>query len=179
MRLLDTTTIRVGNDEYVHSNGSFGLTTLRDRHVSADGSHVRFRFRGKGGKMHDIELEDARMARVVRRCEELPGQNLFQYLDDDGEPSTVNSEDVNDYLQEPPARTSPPRISAPGQARYSRRGRSRSKESSDLKRKPRDRSSPRSSRSPRRSATPPQSAAAATSILVCSRPTSTARSTRC
>jgi DNA topoisomerase-1 len=100
VRLLDTTTMRVGNDEYARENGSFGLTTLRDRHVSAKGSHVRFRFRGKGGKMHDIELEDARMARVVRRCEELPGQNLFQYLDGDGEPSDVNSEDVNEYLQE-------------------------------------------------------------------------------
>ena len=100
VRLLDTTTIRVGNDEYARENRSFGLTTMRDRHVNVTGSHMEFRFRGKGGKMHDIELTDARVARVVKRCRDLPGQHLFQYMGDDGEPAGVSSDDVNDYLGE-------------------------------------------------------------------------------
>ena len=100
VRLLDTTTIRVGNDEYARENRSFGLTTMRDRHVNVTGSHMEFRFRGKGGKMHDIELTDARVARVVKRCQDLPGQHLFQYVGDDGEPAGVSSDDVNDYLGE-------------------------------------------------------------------------------
>ena len=100
VRLLDTTTIRVGNDEYARENRSFGLTTMRDRHVEVSGSQIMFRFRGKGGKMHDIEFTDARVARVLRRCEELPGQRLFQYLGDDGEPMGIDSDDVNAYLGE-------------------------------------------------------------------------------
>ena len=79
VRLLDVTTIRVGNDEYARENRSFGLTTLRDRHVELDGNRVAFRFRGKGGKVHEVDISDPRVARVVRRCEELPGQHLFQY----------------------------------------------------------------------------------------------------
>jgi DNA topoisomerase-1 len=100
VRLLDTTTIRVGNDEYARENKSFGLTTMRDRHVSVTGSQIHFRFRGKGGKMHDIEFSDARVARVVKRCQDLPGQHLFQYTGDDGEPMGIDSDDVNSYLGE-------------------------------------------------------------------------------
>jgi DNA topoisomerase-1 len=95
VRLLDTTTIRVGNDEYARENRSFGLTTMRDRHVDVSGSQIAFRFRGKGGKMHDVEFTDARVARVLKRCEELPGQRLFQYVGDDGEPMAIDSDDVN------------------------------------------------------------------------------------
>jgi DNA topoisomerase I len=100
VHLLDTTNIRVGNDEYARENGSFGLTTMRDRHVEVKGSRITFRFRGKSGKLHDVELTDPRAARVMKRCEELPGQELFQYVDDDGEVVDIDSDDVNGYLQE-------------------------------------------------------------------------------
>lgn len=100
VRLLETTLIRVGNETYARHNGSFGLTTMRNRHVAIDGSTVRFRFRGKSGVCHEVELHDRRLARIVRRCRELPGHLLFEYVDDDGELRTVCSEDVNDYLHE-------------------------------------------------------------------------------
>lgn len=100
LRLLETTLIRVGNEEYARTNGSFGLTTMRNKHVNVEGSAVRFRFRGKSGIHHSIRVDDRRLARTVRRCQELPGQELFQYLDDDGEPRRIDSEDVNAYLQE-------------------------------------------------------------------------------
>ncbi len=100
VHLLDTTNIRVGNDQYARENNSFGLTTMRDRHVDVEGSKVEFRFRGKSGKVHDIEITDARAARVIRRCEELPGQHLFQYVGEDGEPVDIGSDDVNAYLHE-------------------------------------------------------------------------------
>lgn len=100
VRLLETTFIRVGNEEYARDNGSFGLTTLQDRHVRVDGSRIRFRFRGKSGKSHAVELSDRRLARLVRRCRELPGQDLFQYLDEQGESQPITSGDVNDYLRE-------------------------------------------------------------------------------
>ena len=100
LRLLETTLIRVGNEEYARANQSFGLTTLRNRHVKVDGSRLRFKFRGKSGKVHSISVEDRRLARVVRRCQELPGQDLFEYLGDDGELHTVDSTAVNDYLKE-------------------------------------------------------------------------------
>jgi DNA topoisomerase I len=100
VRLLETTLIRVGNEEYARSNDSFGLTTLRDPHVEVNGSEIRFRFRGKGGLDHDMGLRDRRLARIVKRCQDLPGQELFQYVDDDGEPRAVDSADVNAYLQE-------------------------------------------------------------------------------
>ena len=100
VHLLDTTNIRVGNDEYARENGSFGLTTMRDRHVDVHGSHIEFRFRGKSGKMHDIEITDPRAARVIRRCEGLPGQHLFQYLNRDGKVVDVESDDVNEYLRD-------------------------------------------------------------------------------
>jgi DNA topoisomerase-1 len=100
VRLLDETTIRVGNDEYARENQSFGLTTLRPRHVDVNGDRISFRFRGKSGRVHEIEVEDPRVARVVRRCEDLPGQDLFQYVDAEGEVVDVTSEDVNDYIRE-------------------------------------------------------------------------------
>ncbi len=85
VRLLESTLIRVGNDEYARSNRSFGLTTLRDRHAQVEGSGIRFRFRGKSSKQHEVGVRDRRLARLVRRCQELPGQELFQYLDEDGD----------------------------------------------------------------------------------------------
>ncbi len=100
VHLLDTTNIRVGNDEYARKNGSFGLTTMRDQHVEVDGSRIAFHFRGKSGKMHDIELTDRRVARVLKRCEALPGQELFGYLDENGEAVDIDSNDVNSYLRE-------------------------------------------------------------------------------
>lgn len=100
VRLLDTTLVRVGNDEYARSNGSFGLTTLRSRHAAVRGSELKLRFRGKSGVMHDISLEDARVARVVKRCQSLRGQELFQYIDAAGEQRALGSSDVNDYLRE-------------------------------------------------------------------------------
>src|SRR5690349_13032696 len=100
VRLLDETSIRVGNDEYARENKSFGLTTMQKRHVDVEGARIMFRFRGKGGKLNDVDVRDPRVARVLRRCEELPGQHLFQYVDDDGEVQDVDSDDVNDYLRE-------------------------------------------------------------------------------
>lgn len=100
VRLLEVTCIRVGNEEYARKNRSFGLTTLRNRHVDISGSSVRFRFRGKSGKEHSIRLKDRRLARVIGRCSELPGHELFQYVDDDGSTRTVESSDVNAYLKE-------------------------------------------------------------------------------
>ncbi len=98
--LLDCTGIRVGNDEYARANRSFGLTTLQDRHVEVSGSSIRFEFRGKSGKSHKVALSDRRLARIVQRCQEIPGEDLFQYLDDDGVRQTISSGDVNDYLRE-------------------------------------------------------------------------------
>lgn len=100
VRLLETTFIRVGNEEYARSNGSFGLTTLKNRHVDVGRSHLRFHFRGKSGVFHHVDVRDPRLARVVRRCRDLPGQELFQYLDDDGHPARVDSADVNAYIRE-------------------------------------------------------------------------------
>jgi len=98
--LLEKTCIRVGNDEYVYSNRSYGLTTLLNRHVHIAGSKLRFVFKGKSGKKHDIALSSRRVARIVRACQELPGQALFQYLDEKGETHHVHSDDVNAYLKE-------------------------------------------------------------------------------
>src|SRR5205814_1075311 len=100
VRLLETTLIRVGNDEYARANHSFGLTTLLARHVDVEGSRLRFEFRGKSGKQHVVDVRDRRLARIVERCRELPGQTLFQYVGDDGERHQVGSADVNDYLRE-------------------------------------------------------------------------------
>jgi DNA topoisomerase-1 len=100
VQLLEETCIRVGNEEYAAANGSHGLTTLRDGHVAIDGSEVRFEFRGKSGKRHRCTLRDRRLAKIVRSCREIPGQDLFQYLDDDGRRRSVSSGDVNAYLRE-------------------------------------------------------------------------------
>lgn len=100
VRLLETTLIRVGNDEYARDNKSFGLTTMLDRHVEIAGAMVRFRFKGKSGKRHSISISDPRLAKIVRRCKEIPGYELFQYLDDQGQHQDVGSVDVNSYLRE-------------------------------------------------------------------------------
>ena len=100
VRLLDETDIRVGNEEYARENESFGLTTLRNRHVEVVGSTLRFQFRGKSGKQHSVEVRDQRVARIVKRCQELPGHELFQYLDDEGNRQTIESADVNAYLRQ-------------------------------------------------------------------------------
>ena len=100
VRLLECTNIRVGNDEYARANGSYGLTTLRDKHVEVSGGSLRFSFKGKSGKTHEVELSDRRVARIVQRCRDVPGEELFQYLDDDGTRQTIDSGDVNDYLRE-------------------------------------------------------------------------------
>ncbi len=99
VQLLETTFMRVGHEKYARENNSFGLTTLRDRHVQINGEHLRFHFRGKSGKDHTIELDDRRLARIVQRCRDLPGYELFQYLDEQGEQHTVGASDVNDYLR--------------------------------------------------------------------------------
>jgi DNA topoisomerase-1 len=96
--LLEATMMRIGNEEYARENKSFGLTTLRDRHVRLDGSKVQFRFRGKSGVHHAVEVQDRRLANIIRRVRDLPGQELFQYEDDDGNPHAIDSADVNDYL---------------------------------------------------------------------------------
>ena len=101
VKLLDATQVRVGNEEYARSNGSFGLTTLRDRHARFPGNgKALLHFRGKGGTEHDVLIEDPRLVKLVRRCQELPGQVLFQYLDDDGRRRSIDSGQVNDYLRE-------------------------------------------------------------------------------
>lgn len=99
VRLLDKTLIRVGNDEYARENRSFGLTTLRRRHVQIDGSRLQFSFRGKSGVQHDVAITDRRLARVVQQCQDLPGQELFQYLDSRGRRQSVSSDDINEYLR--------------------------------------------------------------------------------
>jgi DNA topoisomerase-1 len=98
--LLETTFIRVGNEEYARENKSFGLTTMRNRHVDVEGGEIEFKFRGKSGKDHNISIRDRQLARIVKRCQDLPGQELFQYLDENGDRQTVDSDDVNQYLQE-------------------------------------------------------------------------------
>ena len=99
VRLLDLTSLRIGNEVYAQTNKSFGLTTLRNRHVVVRGSEVRMRFRGKSAHQFDVTIDDKRLARLVRRCQALPGQRLFEYVDDDGEVCTVGSTDVNDYIR--------------------------------------------------------------------------------
>ena len=100
VQLLERTFIRVGNEEYAKENKSFGLTTMRNRHVQVRGARLRFRFRGKSGKEHDIDLEDHRVARIMRQLQELPGQEVFQYLDENDERHAITSDDVNEYLRQ-------------------------------------------------------------------------------
>jgi DNA topoisomerase-1 len=97
---LEKTAIRVGNEEYRRSNGSFGLTTLRARHVRVRGSTIQVKFRGKTGKEQTVALDDARLAGIIRRCRDLPGQELFEYQDDDGAVHAITSEEVNAYIRE-------------------------------------------------------------------------------
>lgn len=100
VQLLDLTLIRVGNEEYARANETYGLTTLRQQQVQVEGTHVHFEFRGKSGKEHVIDVRNRKLARIVKRCEELPGYELFQYIDEQGERRSVDSADVNEYLEE-------------------------------------------------------------------------------
>ncbi len=100
VRLLEVTLIRVGNEEYARTNDSYGLSTMRDQHVEVRGGTMHFLFRGKSGIQHELELDDPRLARIVKRCQDLPGQELFQYVGPAGEPESVNSADVNAYIRE-------------------------------------------------------------------------------
>jgi DNA topoisomerase-1 len=100
VRLLETTFIRVGNEEYARANDSFGLTTLKTKHVDVTGSTIHFEFRGKSGVEFEIDLHDPRLAKIVEKCQDLPGQELFQYVDEDGALCSLDSADVNKYLRE-------------------------------------------------------------------------------
>ncbi len=100
VRLLEVSLIRVGNDEYARANDSFGLTTMQDQHVDVNGSKLQFHFRGKSGKWHDVGIQDRRLAKIVKRCQDLPGQDLLQFIDENGEQHDVRSDDVNAYLRE-------------------------------------------------------------------------------
>jgi DNA topoisomerase-1 len=101
IRLLDRTLMRVGNEEYARDNNSFGLTTLRNRHVRPDGrGGLRLSFRGKSGKRHEVDISDRRLARVIRAAQELPGQRLFEYRAEDGRTQAIKSNDVNDYIRD-------------------------------------------------------------------------------
>jgi DNA topoisomerase-1 len=100
VQLLERTFIRVGNEEYARENKSFGLTTMQDRHVDVKGSKLRFRFRGKSGIKHDVDVTDRRIAKVISKLQDLPGQELFQYVDENEEVCDITSQDVNDYLRE-------------------------------------------------------------------------------
>jgi DNA topoisomerase-1 len=100
VQLLERSLIRVGNEEYARENKSFGLTTMQDRHVDVKGSKLRFRFRGKSGREHEVDVTDRRIARIVSRLQDLPGQSLFQYVDDEGNVRDISSQDVNEYLRE-------------------------------------------------------------------------------
>jgi DNA topoisomerase-1 len=100
VRLLELTLIRVGNEEYARDNASYGLTTMRSGHVAVSGTTLKFRFRGKSAKTHEIEIADRRLAAIVKRCRALPGHELFQYVDEEGRRQSIDSSDVNDYLRE-------------------------------------------------------------------------------
>jgi DNA topoisomerase I len=100
VRLLERTFIRIGNEEYARENKSFGLTTLKNRHVTVNGVQVHFRFRGKSGRHHEVDVADRRVAKVIAKCQDLPGQDLFQYFDENGEVQNVTSQDVNEYLRQ-------------------------------------------------------------------------------
>jgi DNA topoisomerase-1 len=100
VRLLELSVFRIGNSEYARTNGSFGLTTLRDRHVEIDGTRIHLSFRGKRGIRHETDINDRRLARIIKDCRDLPGYELFQYVDDNDNRHTIDSADVNDYLRE-------------------------------------------------------------------------------
>src|SRR5207244_8347447 len=96
----EITYIRIGNEEEAHENKSFGLNTMKDRHVKVKGPRLRFRFRGKSGRQHEVDITDRRIAKIVSKCQDLSGQDLFQYVSDEGEVRDITSQDVNDYLRE-------------------------------------------------------------------------------
>lgn len=98
VQLLQVSLIRVGNEEYAQTNRSFGLTTMRNRHAQVCGSTIKFHFKGKAGKLHGLAISNRRLARIIERCQDLPGQHLFEYLNGDGEPAPIHSDDVNEYL---------------------------------------------------------------------------------
>jgi DNA topoisomerase-1 len=99
VRLMETTFIRVGNEEYARENHSYGLTTMRNKHVQVEGASITFSFQGKSGVRHTVDLHDRRLAKIIQRCQEIPGYELFQYVDRDGEHHNIDSADVNEYLQ--------------------------------------------------------------------------------
>jgi DNA topoisomerase I len=162
VRLLEVTLIRVGNQEYARDNGSYGLTTLRDRHVDFEGVRLIFEYRGKGGKQHRISLRDRRLARIVRSCQELPGQHLFQYVDEDGQRQPVDSADVNAYLQEITGEPFTAKDFRTWAGTVLASWRSASSRASTARRRPSATSPGRSSRSRRSSAIPSPSVARAT-----------------
>jgi DNA topoisomerase-1 len=100
VRLLDLTSLRIGNEEYARENGSFGLTTMRNDHVDVAGTKIQFHFRGKSGKEHTVDIKDRQLARIIKKCQDLPGHELFQYVDEDEELRTIESDDVNEYLRQ-------------------------------------------------------------------------------
>ncbi len=100
VQLLERTFIRIGNEEYARENESFGLTTMKDRHVEVKGAKLRFRFRGKSGREHEVDVTDRHIAKIISKLQDLPGQDLFQYVDDDGKVGDITSQDVNEYLRE-------------------------------------------------------------------------------
>jgi DNA topoisomerase-1 len=100
VRLMETTLIRIGNIEYAKQNQSYGLTTMRGKHVRVDGSTITFKFQGKSGVRHAVDITDRRLAKIIQRCQDIPGYELFQYVDSEGEHHTIDSADVNDYLRE-------------------------------------------------------------------------------
>lgn len=99
VRLLETTLVRIGNEDYARKNHSYGLTTMKNRHVRVKGDQIAFCFRGKAGKKHEISVHDPQLAKIVRKCQEMPGQQLFEYVDEKGDVRTVSSSDVNEYLR--------------------------------------------------------------------------------
>ena len=100
VQLLERTFIRIDNEEYARENKSFGLTTMKDRHVEVKGSELRFRFRGKSGREHEVDVTDRHIAKIISKLQDLPGQDLFQYIDEDGKVGDITSQDVNEYLRE-------------------------------------------------------------------------------
>ena len=178
VKLLEATLIRVGNDEYARDNESYGLTTMHDEHVEVRGATIRFDFRGKHGIEHEIDLKDQRLAAIVRGCRDLPGQELFQYLDETGEVRDVGSGDVNDYLREIGGEDFTPRIFARGPARRSPRRHCRNSRTSTRRPRQNGTSPRRSSGLPSGWATRKPSVASATCTRQLSKPTWTARSSK-
>ena len=160
--LMEATLIRVGNDSYAKENKSYGLTTLRNRHVAVNGSELMFHFKGKGGKIWRLQVRDRRIAKIVRACQELPGQELFQYFDESGELKNVTSSDVNSYLREITGRKISAKISGHGTAPFWPRLRCTRLRASRAKRRSSGISRQQSSRWRRGSATPSPYAGSAT-----------------